>query len=546
MRAAKLKKQQDRQQNISSRPSIVESVLDEMGHQDDSPAQVTLLKAAYGLDLTPEELDIFRRSTGRESYPARPFAEITVVTGAQSGKTGRIAAPIAVWEAIHGGHEKLIKQGEPLRVLLISTDQDSARTAFGYVSAILERPAFRGKVARVLADTIQLKSGIEVQCVPSTKTAPRGLMICAAVCDEMAFWRLHGSVNSDVEIQAAVRRGQLLIPGAKLVKISTAYAQQGALYDDFQQHWGKDSRDVLCWKSTTQEMNPSVTPELLDRMRRTMSPAQFRREFEGEFSADFSQFLSDAWVSAADSGKALDLPRVPALKYCAGVDASGGGQDAFALSISHKDGDRVVQDLVRSWSKPRSGSVDLEGVVTEIAYVCKSYGIGKVFGDRYAAGWVSQAFLRKGITYAHPTRRERDGAETYLDRSMVYIESEQLFATGKLQLRSDERTLREFRLLERRPGQGRDRVDHPKGGSDDRANATAISAVMARGVGGLPKPWGGSIEALHAQQGSQGQQGADPSVTEADVSGRRRSSRGVDTGYGRVAGQAAWVVTHYR
>ena len=30
-----------------------------------------------------------------------------------------------------------------MRVLLISTDQDSARTAFGYVAAILERPAFR-------------------------------------------------------------------------------------------------------------------------------------------------------------------------------------------------------------------------------------------------------------------------------------------------------------------------------------------------------------------------------------------------------------------
>jgi len=114
-----------------------------------------------------------------------------------------------------------------MRVLLISTDQDSARTAFGYVAAILERPAFRHKVHRVLADTIILKSGIEIQCAPSTKTAPRGLMVCCAVMDELAYWRLHGAVNSDEEIQLAIRRGQLLIPDAKIGKISTAYAQAG-------------------------------------------------------------------------------------------------------------------------------------------------------------------------------------------------------------------------------------------------------------------------------------------------------------------------------
>jgi len=537
MSAAKAQKREQREQD--NRPTIIESVMNEMGHVDDSPTQFAILRATYGLDLSDDEKAIFARDANERSYPQRAFPELALMTGAQSGKTGRIAAPIACYEAIHGGHEKLIKQGEPVCVLLVSTDQDSARTAFGYVSAILERPAFKHKVARVFADSILLKSGVEIRCVPSTRTAPRGLMIPAAICDEIAFWRLSGSVNSDIEIVTAIRRGQLLIPNAKLIMISTAYAMQGILFDTFTAHWGKDSRDVLCWRSTTQHMNPSVTLDMLDKMRRVMSPAQFAREFEGQFANDFSQFLSDAWVSSADSGGKLDLPRIGALKYTAGVDASGGGQDAFALSIAHRDGDRVIQDLVKSWQKPRGASVDLEGIVREISYLCKSYSITKVHGDRYAAQWVSQAFQRQGITYAHPVRRERDGSETYLDKSMVYIESEQLFATGKLALRSDERTLREFRLLERRPGQGRDRVDHPKGGSDDRANATAISLVMARGVGKLPKPWGGSIENLRGD-------GTGTVNENTNLDAPRRASRGIATGWGgSVGGQAAHVIRAY-
>jgi hypothetical protein len=85
------------QKAIAQQP-IIESVVNEMGHADDSPHQITLLKSVYGLPLTAGELAIFRSPHGanRQEYPGHPFPESTVITGAQSGKTGRIAAPIAV------------------------------------------------------------------------------------------------------------------------------------------------------------------------------------------------------------------------------------------------------------------------------------------------------------------------------------------------------------------------------------------------------------------------------------------------------------------
>ena len=41
-----------------------------------SPAQETLLRAIYGLPLTPEQRELWYLCTGRAAYPARPFSEV--------------------------------------------------------------------------------------------------------------------------------------------------------------------------------------------------------------------------------------------------------------------------------------------------------------------------------------------------------------------------------------------------------------------------------------------------------------------------------------
>jgi len=96
-----------------------------------SPAQVTLLKSTYGLPLRKEELELFRQCTGREKYPGHPFGEVTVIAGARAGKDSRIAAPVAVYEAIFGGHEWHLGKGERAIIPIVAQDQRATRIAFG-------------------------------------------------------------------------------------------------------------------------------------------------------------------------------------------------------------------------------------------------------------------------------------------------------------------------------------------------------------------------------------------------------------------------------
>jgi len=104
-----------------------------------SPAQETLLRAIYGLPLTLPQRELWHLCTGRESYPAQPFSEVTILAGARSGKDSRIAAPIVCYEAVLGGHEHQLAKGERAIIPLVAQDQRATKIAFGYIRDYLAR-----------------------------------------------------------------------------------------------------------------------------------------------------------------------------------------------------------------------------------------------------------------------------------------------------------------------------------------------------------------------------------------------------------------------
>jgi hypothetical protein len=105
-----------------------------------------------------------------------------------------------------------------------------------------------------------------------------------------------------------------------------------------------------------------------------------------------------------------------------------------------------------------------------VAQLLKSYGLSRVVGDRYSAGWVVEAFAKHGIKYVHSDR----------DRSAVYSDCLPLFTSGRAHILDNKRLVSQFASLERRvsPG-GRDKIDAPRGGHEDCANSAAIAMTLA-------------------------------------------------------------------
>ena len=81
-----------------------------------------------------------------------------------------------------------------------------------------------------------------------------------------------------------------------------------------------------------------------------------------------------------------------------------------------------------------------------------------------AVALMSSAFEKNGITY-RPCE---------LSKSDLYLNLEARINTQQIELPDDEQLVKELVALERRRGRsGKDSVDHPPRGCDDRANAIA-------------------------------------------------------------------------
>jgi hypothetical protein len=417
---------------------------------------------------------------------------VTVIAGARAGKDSRIAAPVVCYEALFGGHERHLAKGERGVIALVAQDARATRVAFSYVKDYLTGSGARGHGGRGAQFRDHAHEWPHHRVLPLFRSL-RGWTIPVGVLDELAFFRLEGQADSDVEVQASLRRGMLGFQAPRRVKISTPYMRSGVLWNDFRKGWGQGNPDLLVWRAPTALMNPSIRPASLERERR-LDPDRFAREYEAKFTEDLETFLAGAWIDPAVVPGQHELPPREGVRCEAAVDPSGGGQDAFTLAIVHAEGTgpdrRIIQDVMRGWASRRSETTDLEGVVREIAGIVKRYGLSTVVGDRYAAGWLRERFQAEGISYREP---ESDKAQTYL-------EVEPLFAQGRIELLDHPILAREFKQLERRPRPGgRTIVDHPRGGHDDHANALTLAVVAAMrassvsagvlvGVGRRPPP----------------------------------------------------------
>src|SRR6185369_10847647 len=126
---------------------------------------------------------------------------------------------------------------------------------------------------------------------------------------------------------------------------------------------------------------------------------EFRDDIGGWLSAESIEAAIDAGITVRAPGK---------FQYVGFVDPSGGARDSYTCAIAHQDGEKVVLDCLTEIRPP----FDPMAATAQIAAVLKSYRVGSVQGDRYAAQWVVSAFQANGIAYRHS---ERDRSEIYRD-----------------------------------------------------------------------------------------------------------------------------------
>jgi hypothetical protein len=429
------------------------------------------LKSLYALPLTTEELEVFRKYTGRTKAPFEPFKKCWLVCGRRSGKS-RIASLVATYNATFRKYPEL-QRGEVGVVPIVAADRHQADVIFTYVENFIhEIPLLAKLVVRETKDSIELSNNIRVEVQTSDHRAVRGFTIVSSCCDELAFWNVDAdSASPDVETLNALEKGSANIPNSMQLAVSSPYAKAGALFEAYNENYGKDDSDELVWMADSRSMNPLLSQRTIDKAIEKDSAAALS-EFGFAWRTDVAGFLTLEAIQACVFSGRYELAPCSGVTYYAFCDPSGGSSDSMTLAIAHHENGVAVLDLVREVVPPFSP----ESVVRDFVADAKRYRCYSVVGDRFGAGWVQEAFEKTGVVYQH----------SELTKSEIYLSLLPAVNSRQVELLDNKKLVSQLAGLERRTRSGgRDSVDHRGGLHDDVSNSVAGALVLAGGGVGV-------------------------------------------------------------
>ena len=95
------------------------------------------LAALFALQMTPEQLQIYQKFTGRTTPPTSPLHEAWLVCGRRSGKS-YILALIAIFLAAFRDWRPFLGPGEVGTIMIIAADRKQARVIMRYCLGLLK------------------------------------------------------------------------------------------------------------------------------------------------------------------------------------------------------------------------------------------------------------------------------------------------------------------------------------------------------------------------------------------------------------------------
>ena len=414
-----------------------------------------VLKAAYAEPVTAAERVAFDKVAGGRQPPAREVKELVVVASRRAGK-GRAAGALAAYTSALVDHAGRLAPGEVGVVAAVSPTREQAKIVHRYALGYFESsPVLRDEIADVTADEIRLRNGNVICTLANDYRTLRGRTLLLAILDEASFLRDESSSTPDIEAARALLPG-LSTTGGMLCILSSPYRRNGLLFQRYRDFFARDSDDVLVVAGPSLAFNRTLDTAMIAAAREH-DPQAAISEWDGEFRSDLLQFLDDASIDAAvDHARPAELPPRAKLVYFAFADMSGGGRDASTLAVCHRDGERIVADVVRGrYGDPNAAALDCAALVKQ--YRCRA-----ITGDAYGGQWVSGAFARANVEYR----------QSPLVRSDLYLEGQIYFSRGLISIPPNAALLLELRQLERRVARsGKDSVNHGVNRHDDHANA---------------------------------------------------------------------------
>jgi len=307
------------------------------------------------------------------------------------------------------------------RVLIVSAGEDAARRLLAEASRVAVRsPLLATSVIDENSGLLVLSNGSEVRSVPASERAIRGWTVDLLLVDEAAL------VDDDLLLGACVPTTAAR-PEAKVVLAGSPGAPEGAFYD-FAESGLQGSEHVSTFRWSLVDAG-WIASDVVAAAREQLAPAQFVREFEGEFADVGAQerVVEREWIAAAQQ---RSLP--PALDVVFGLDVARRGGDESVL-VSVRGGVARVEWAVRGLDLMELSGRTLASIGSAPVWL-DAIGLGYGVVDR-----LSELGCH-AIPFVASTRASNP--QRYLNvRSEAWWYAREVFRTGGVDLDDGDRVL---------------------------------------------------------------------------------------------------------
>jgi hypothetical protein len=221
-----------------------------------------ILKAAFCLPMTEEEIAFFRTVAGDRDPPKKRVKELWIIGGRRSGKdsiASLIASHAAMFfqqaEPVEPGTEppkrrkNRLRPGERATVMCLACDRDQASIVLDYTKSYFERIGpLKAMITRQTKQGFELNNHVDVVVATNSWRATRGRAVLVAVFDEVAFWMDDKSATPDTKTFDAVFPSLATLKESMIVGISSPGKKNGLLFDKYRKHFGQNETTRLSFR----------------------------------------------------------------------------------------------------------------------------------------------------------------------------------------------------------------------------------------------------------------------------------------------------------
>lgn len=305
----------------------------------------------------------------------------------------------------------LVTPGETRYALIVATSREQALLVLEHARTLVRSSrALSHELVEEGEYQLTFRGNRALLAIPCNARSVRGYAASCVVFDECAHM-------NDAEVDGPMVASRLwaaLTPSVaqfgafgRIIAISTPSGSAGFFAEMFQKCRGGEIPGAAAFSAPT-SANPLIDAEYLQAQEAALGPDDFDREFRAVFTAGGAAYVDAERLRHCVADWQEVLP-TEGRDWIASFDPAF-SRDAAALAIvgkSHDDPSRFLVGYTQRWlpTRPRrlvrrsreEDTARIEQVVTDVAGVCKRYGLHNVITDQHLSGVMESEFGKHGL-----------------------------------------------------------------------------------------------------------------------------------------------------